>query len=61
MWWFWGTIFAVVVAFAVVGMAIERRRGPSGPNEQRLDFNQNNRSGEQHGGGTPGPTSGGAA
>ena len=55
--WLWGTLLAVVVVLAVVGLVVQRRRGPS-DTTGGTDFNVTNRSGHEHDGRYHGPMSG---
>ncbi|WP_377639732.1 hypothetical protein [Oryzobacter terrae] len=55
--WLWGTLLAVVVVLAVIGLVVQRRRGPSDTSDG-TDFNVTNRSGAGHDGQFNGPISG---
>ncbi len=55
--WLWGTLLAVVAVLAVVGLVVQRRRGPSDTTD-RADFNVTNRTGAEHDGHYHGPISG---
>ena len=55
--WLWGTLLAVVAVLAVVGLVVQRRRGPSDTTSS-TDFNVTNRSGHEHDGHYNGPISG---
>lgn len=55
--WLWGTLLAVVAVLAVIGLVVQRRRGPSDTTDH-TDFNVNNRSGAGYDGSFNGPISG---
>ena len=55
--WLWGTLLAVVAVLAVIGVLVQRRRGPSDTTDS-LDFTVTNRAGAEHDGRFNGPISG---
>jgi len=55
--WLWGTLLAVVAVLAVVGLVVQRRRGPSDTTSS-TDFTITNRTGAEHDGHYNGPISG---